>query len=178
MRNLETERLTLRRLSTDDAEDFYEYAKDPEVGPPAGWKPHESLEETKNIIQNMFDVCYTWAIRLKDSDKVIGVIALEPDKHRPEAESLEIGYSLSREYWGRGIMTEAAEAVIEYGFEEMDLELIAISTSKVNKRSQGVIKKCGFTYEGTVRKTYKIYTGELRDSMIFSILREEYEARK
>ena len=75
-------------------------------------------------------------------------------------------------------MTEAAEAVIEYGFEEMDLELIAISTSKVNKRSQGVIKKCGFTYEGTVRKTYKIYTGELRDSMIFSILREEYEARK
>ena len=72
-------------------------------------------------------------------------------------------------------MTEACKAVMEYGFKELDLEIIGICTGEVNKRSQRVIEKCGFKYEGTIRKTYEIYDGSLRDSLVFSILREEYD---
>ena len=72
-------------------------------------------------------------------------------------------------------MTEAAKEVIRFAFEELGLEQIGICTSEVNRRSQRVIEKCGFKYEGTIRRTYKIYDGTLRDSMLFSMLRSEYD---
>ena len=74
-------------------------------------------------------------------------------------------------------MTEAAKALMKYGFEKYDLAIMAIRTSEVNHRSQRVIEKCGFTYEGTLRKAYHIYTGEDRDSRFYSITREEWEKR-
>lgn len=120
----------------------------------------------------------TWAIRLKDQDRVIGSIGLEHDKYRPDANSKELGYSLAEEFWRQGIMTEAAKEVIRFGFEELALEQIGICTGTANIRSQSVIRKCGFKYEGTIRRTYKIYDGTLRDSMVYSLLKEEYEAMK
>ena len=72
-------------------------------------------------------------------------------------------------------MTEAAKEVIRFGFEELGLDQIGICTGEANRRSQRVIEKCGFKYEGTIRRTYKVYDGTLRDSMIFSMLKEEYE---
>lgn len=178
MKNLETDRLTLTMFTTEDAEEFYAYARNPNVGPHAGWSPHKSVEETKEIIEQLFKPVGAWAIRLKNEGKVIGSIGLEPDKYRPDANSRELGYSLSEDYWRQGIMTEAAKEVIRYGFEELGLDQIGICTGTANERSQGVIKKCGFTYEGTIRRTYKIYDGTLRDSMVFSMLREEYETMK
>lgn len=175
MKNLETERLTLTMFTLEDAEGLYAYAKNPNVGPHAGWSPHKSVEESREIIEKLFKPVETWAIRLKDGGKLIGSIGLEPDKYRPDANSLELGYSLSEEYWRQGIMTEAAKEVIRFAFEELGLDQIGICTGLTNQRSQGVIKKCGFKYEGTIRRTYKVYDGTLRDSMIFSMLREEYE---
>ena len=112
MRTIETERLILRAIEISDAADFFEYAKSPNVGPHAGWKPHESLEETEKIIEEIFMPNDSFAIVLKETGKMIGVIALEHDKRRPEIPSKEIGYSLAEEYWGRGIMTEATKAVL------------------------------------------------------------------
>lgn len=175
MKNLETERLTLTMFTLEDAEGLYAYAKNPNVGPHAGWSPHKSVEESREIIVKLFMPVETWAIRLKDGGKLIGSIGLEPDKYRPDANSLELGYSLSEEYWRQGIMTEAAKEVIRFAFEELGLDQIGICTGTANERSQGVIKKCGFKYEGTIRRTYKVYDGTLRDSMVFSMLREEYE---
>jgi putative acetyltransferase len=120
----------------------------------------------------------SWAIRLKGSPRVIGCISLEEDRFRPEANSKEMGYSLSENYWRQGIMTEAAAEVIRFAFEELGLDQIGICTGPENLRSKRVIEKCGFRYEGTIRRTYKIYDGTLRDSLIFSMLREEYEERK
>ncbi len=170
-----TERLYLSPFKEEDAEDFYQYAKNPNVGPIAGWAPHKDVEDTLQIMREIFMHPYAWTIRLKDDSRMIGAIALEHDKYRPDARSKEIGYSLSEEFWGRGIMTEAAKAVMKFGFEELDLEIIGICTGKVNKRSQRVIEKCGFQYEGTIRKTYEVFDGSLRDSLVFSMLREEYE---
>lgn len=175
---IETERLVLTPYTPEDARGFYEYAKDPDVGPRAGWKPHESVEESRMIIEEMFMPVGAWAIRLKGSDRVIGTIGLEPDKYRPESNSREVGYSLAKDMWGRGIMPEAVHAVLDYGFYEKGLDQIAICTGQENKRSQRVIEKTGFTYEGTIRRAYKIYTGECRESLCYSMLKEEWEEKR
>lgn len=174
MKTLETERLILKMFTLDDAEDVYAYASNPNVGPPAGWSPHKSVEESREIIRDIFMPPEAWAIRIKGDDRVVGVIALEPDRLRPDADSRELGYNLAEEHWGKGYMTEAAREVLRFAFMELGLEQVGICTSRVNKRSQRIIEKCGFTYEGTLRRCYKTYDGSLRDSLIFSMLKEEY----
>lgn len=172
---LETNRLILRMWSKKDAEQLYSYAKDPDVGPHAGWKPHESVAESRIIIDELFRRNMTWAIVEKETDQVIGSIGFEIDKYRPEVNSREMGYSLAKSRWKRGYMTEAAKALIRYGFDELNLEVLMIRTSNQNLRSQRVIEKCGFVYEGTLRRAYKLYDGSLREVRCYSMLREEYE---
>ena len=176
MKTLETERLVLKMFTPADAGDVYAYASNPHVGPPAGWAPHQSVEESRKIIEEIFMPPEAWAIRIKGEDRVVGVIALEPDNIRPDANSRELGYNLAEEHWGKGYMTEAAKEVLRFAFEELGLDQVGICTSRVNRRSQRIIEKCGFTYEGTIRRYYKIYDGSLRDSMVFSMLKEEYFA--
>lgn len=175
VKEIVTERLVLRpwKNTEDEAKDLYDYAKDPNVGPNAGWAPHKSVEESSQIIKDVFLKENSWAIREKENDKIIGHISLFEDSIREKVNSMEMGYNLSYEHWGKGYMTEAAKAVLEYGFREFNLDVVAIRTSETNLRSQSVIKKCGFQYEGLIRKAYKIYDGTLRDSRIYSLLREE-----
>jgi putative acetyltransferase len=85
-----------------------------------------------------------------------------------------LGYALSEDYWGQGIMTEAARAVLAYGFDTLGLSLISVVHYPSNLGSQRVIEKCGFYYEGTIRQAEKIYTGEVRDVKAYSIFREEF----
>ena len=178
---LRSKRLALIPCSIDDAADLYKYAKNPDVGPHAGWKPHESVEESRQIIEGLFLQSGAWGIHEIESDglpgPMIGTIALEEDRFRPDAKSKEIGYSLAKEAWGRGYMTEAAAEVIRYAFEDLEMEILTICTSPVNKRSQRVAEKNGFIYEGRIRKAYRIYTGELRDSLVFSLTKEEWEQK-
>lgn len=172
---LETERLILRMWNKKDAPELYEYAKNPNVGPHAGWKPHESVYESKAIIMQLFLTNMCWAIVDKESGKVIGSIGLEEDKFRPGVKSKELGYSLSEDHWKKGFMTEAAKRVIRYAFDELKLDLLMIRTGDANLRSQRVIEKCGFAYEGTLRRTYRIYDGSIREVRCYSMLHEEYD---
>lgn len=175
---IETERLVLSpwTLSDEDVDGLYAYAKNPNVGPNAGWKPHGSREESRDIIKNMFMASKTWAIREKSTGKVVGSISLETDRRREDVNSMEVGYSLAEESWGKGYMTEACKAVIDYAFETYGLVVLGICTGPDNIRSQRVIEKCGFKFEGRQRKGYHIYDGTDRDNLVFSILREEWEA--
>ena len=177
---IETERLLLTpwTLSDEDVAGCYEMAKDPEVGPNAGWKPHESLEESRMIIETIFMPFDTWAIHEKESGKIIGSIGLETDKRRAGVNSREVGYWLGKNYWRRGYMTEAAKAVIDFAFEEFGCVVLSICTGPHNKRSQSIIKKCGFRFEGIQRKGYHILDGTDRDNLVFSMLREEWEEMK
>lgn len=172
---LETERLYLRMWNKKDAKELYEYAKNPNVGPHAGWKPHDNPAESKMIISTMFLTNMVWAMIDKETGKLIGSIGLEEDKFRPDVNSKELGYSLSEDYWGKGLMTEAAKRLISYAFEVLKLDVLMIRTGEKNLRSQRVIEKCGFTYEGTLRRTYRIYDGTIREVRCYSMLREEYE---
>ena len=177
MKTIETERLILRKWDVEDVQDLYEYAKNPNVGPHGGWKPHESMSESLEIMQTLFlDKYDCWAIEYKENSKVIGSIGYEDDVRRPETGCKELGYAMSEDYWRKGIMTEAAKAVLKFGFEEMALEMVSIYCSPTNERSARVIEKCGFTYEGVLRKAYKIYDGSLRDVVCNSMTKEEYEA--
>ena len=178
MKRIETERLILDKWTTsrEDVEGLYGYARDPEVGPNAGWKPHESAEESREIIEELFIPHDVWAIREKETGKVVGSIGLEPDRRRENVNSREMGYSLAKESWGKGYMTEAAKAVIDYAFENLGLVVLAICTGPQNKRSQRVIEKCGFKFEGVQRKGYHIYDCSDRDNLVYSMLREEWES--
>lgn len=173
---IETERLILRMWRKKDAADLYAYAKNPNVGPHAGWKPHDSVVESRFIIATMFLTNMCWAIVDRATGKVIGSIGLEKDKFRPDVNSRELGYSLSEDYWGRGLMTEAAKRMVQYAFESLKLDVLMIRTGDANLRSQRVIEKCGFQYEGTLRRTYRIYDGSIREVRCYSILKEEYTA--
>lgn len=173
---LETERLILRPFTRDDAEGLFAYASNPNVGPHAGWKPHADVQESQKIIDELFLVNQVWALIDKTSGKLIGSIGLEPDKRRPGIASKELGYSLAEEFWGKGLMTEAAKEIIRYAFEVMNLDILAICTGLTNERSASVIEKCGFKYEGTERYCYKIYDGSVRSSRCFSLLKTEWEA--
>lgn len=177
MKTIETERLILRDWIEDDVDDLYDYAKNPNVGPHGGWKPHESKTESLEIMQTLFINKYeSWAIVYKNSGKVIGSIGYEPDPRRPEINCKELGYAMGEDYWGKGIMTEAAKAVLRYGFETLELYMVSIYRNPQNERSGRVIDKCGFQYEGTLRQAYKIYDGTIRDISCYSMTKEEYKA--
>lgn len=171
---IETERLILRMWNRSDAAQLYDYAKDPDVGPNAGWKPHANVGESRMIIDTLFRTNETWAIVEKETGVIVGSIGLEPDKYRPGVQSREMGYSLAKSRWGKGYMTEAAKKLISYAFDVLSLQILMIRTSETNIRSQRVIEKCGFKYEGTLRRAYRMYDGNIREVRCYSMLREEY----
>ncbi|MDZ5723608.1 GNAT family protein [Acetobacterium sp. K1/6] len=173
MKSIITKNLVLRPLTLDDTNDVFDYSKNKNVGPRAGWKPHETIEETEVIMETIFvGQENIWGIEY--NKRIIGSIGLIEDPHRQNDQARMLGYALSEDYWGQGIMTEAAKAVLIYGFDTLGLDLISAVHYPFNLGSQRVIEKCGFLYEGTIRQAEKIYTGEIRDVKAYSITREEF----
>lgn len=174
MRALETERLILRKWKISDLEDLYEYAKNPNVGPNAGWKPHESKEESKTILDLLINNDDIWAITYKSNHKVIGSISLYNDPKREYKNVKMIGYAISENYWGQGLVPEAVMEVLRYTFEELGLNLISIYHYPFNFRSRRVIEKCGFHYEGIIRMGSHIYNGLIYDDVCYSMTDDEW----
>lgn len=146
-----TERLILRPWKETDLQDFYEYASVPGVGEMAGWKHHDSVEISRKILQSFLAEKNVFAIVYRDIDKVIGSLGLHPswasrEKGYAQLKVKEIGYVLSKEYWGKGLMTEAVRAVIAYCFDKCGLDALTVGHFKFNCRSQRVIEKCGFSF--------------------------------
>ncbi len=148
---LETERLILRPFEENDLEDFNTYAKVEGVGEMAGWPHHQSIEESKRILDKFIAEHHTFALVHKESRKVIGSLGLEEynEEHFKTYESLrglELGYVLSKEYWGQGLMPEAVHRVIEFLFEEKNLDFITCGHFIQNSQSRRVIEKNGFQF--------------------------------
>lgn len=181
MEQIETARLLLRPWRMEDAEEMYEYAKDPDVGPNAGWKPHESIQESREILAAWLESEeQIFAITLKETGKIIGSLGIERDGLRQGVPGVRsLGYVLGKAYWGHGYMTEATIAAITYAFESLKLELLSVTHYPFNERSKRVIKKCGFHYEGTLRRSTRLSDGRILDHCCYSMTREEYlEKRK
>jgi [ribosomal protein S5]-alanine N-acetyltransferase len=175
MKTLETKRLILKDWKEEDAAELFQLAKNPNVGPHAGWKPHTDAAESLEIIQTLFLPSTVWKVTDKTTGAMIGSLGLETDRFRPGIASKELGYWIAEEYWGQGFATEACQAALQYGFEEFHLDIVGICTGPQNFRSQRVIEKLGFTYEGTHRHCYKIYDGTIRDSLTFSMTKAEWK---
>ena len=147
---IETERLILRPFKQSDLHDFNEYASVPGVGEMAGWKHHETIEKTQEILDMFIKEDKTFAIIFKKNNKVIGSLGVEKyglEEKLTEFESYygrEIGYVLSKDYWGKGIMPEAVGAVIKYLFNDLNLDFLTCGYYDFNNQSKRVQEKCGF----------------------------------
>ena len=173
---LNTERLILRQWRESDSHDLYEYAKSDLVGPNAGWKPHKNEAESKRIIK-MFIKNNTYAIVLKSENKVIGAIELrkrKPDEKLYNLKQREIGYVLNPKYWGNGYMPEAVNALLNYAFNELKLDLIWCCHFDFNNNSKRVIEKCGFNYKFKKDKKLNLLDNKKVKTLYYNILKSEY----
>jgi ribosomal-protein-alanine N-acetyltransferase len=170
MDTLETDRLLLREWNIEDAADVYEYAKSKRVGPMAGWKPHENVEESKQIVQMFTKENDTWALVLKQSSKVIGSVGL----HGKDVDERMLGYVLGEDYWGQGMIVEAARKALEYAFDTLKVNRVSVFHYPFNEQSKRVIEKLGFRYVGNKEQSAKIFDGTVYDEVCYLMTREEY----
>ena len=164
---IETERLLLRPFRESDAEAFFKCCQNPNIGNNAGWKPHRSLEESQEILRSVFiSQPGIWAIILKEDGRLIGSVGIIPDPKRENPQARMLGYWLDESHWGKGYMTEAVQSVLDYGFNTLQLNLITANCYPHNERSQQVLKRHGFIYEGTLHQAELTYDGHLYLSLI------------
>ncbi len=185
---LETKRLILRRWEESDAESLYEYAKDPDVGPIAGWPPHKSVAESLDVIRNVFNGAEAYAICLKSDGKAIGAIELKLNGHTDLTErddECELGYWLGKSFWGQGIMPEAVREILRHAFEDLRMQKVWCAYYDGNTKSKRVQEKCGFRYQWTTKDVdvplmHEKRTGHVnlmtKDTWLWSRLYEEAKA--
>ncbi len=145
-----TERLILRRWNDSDAEDLFKYASDPDVGPIAGWPPHQSIEESRDVIKNVLSGKEAYAICLKEDVKAIGAIELKLNGYTDMTDrydECEMGYWLGKPFWGQGIMPEAVKEMLRHAFEDCGMQTVWIGYYEGNNKSKRVQEKCGFKYQ-------------------------------
>ena len=148
---VETARLLLRPWREGDVRDLYEYASIEGVGEMAGWKHHASIEESEEILKSFIEEKNVLAVEYKANGKVVGSLGLHPSWASGNSayqmlRVKEIGYVLSKAYWGRGLMPEAMGALVKFCFEEFRLDALTCSHFIHNRQSARVIEKCGFTF--------------------------------
>lgn len=153
-----TERLVLRPWKLEDVDDMYEYASVDGVGQMAGWTPHKSKEESLEIINMFINEKKTFALEYQG--KVIGSLGIEEYEEADMEEynhlkGREIGFVLSKDYWGQGLMPEAVNRVIQYMFEEVGVDFLCCTHYVKNMQSARVQEKCGFRYVKNVQRTHE-----------------------
>ena len=165
---LYTERLLLRHWEEGDAESLFKYAKDPDVGPIAGWPAHRSVAESRDVIKNVLNGKEAYAICLKDEagasgqkdeagsicqkavPEAIGAIELKLNGHTDLTErddECELGYWIGKPFWGRGLMPEAVKEMLRHAFEDCGMQKVWIGYYEGNNKSRRVQEKCGFKFQ-------------------------------
>ena len=179
--NMETERLILRPWCEDDAESLFAFAKDPAVGPIAGWPTHTSVENSREIIRNVLAVNETYAVCLKTDNKAIGSIGLmigtQSNLDLPETEG-EIGYWIGVPFWGMGLIPEATKELIRHAFVDLNLETLWCGYFEGNAKSKRVQEKCGFVYHHTNQDIYWKMMDDIRTEHITRLTRKEWEQKR
>lgn len=171
---LETERLVLRRTVLDDAKDYFFLRSSPEAMKHICKPLHTSIEDTKNMIYKInemisFNDGISWSVCLKTDNKMIGSVSF----HRIEKEHYraEIGYMLHPDYWRQGIVSEAVEAIINYGFNTLKFHSIEAHIDPTNIGSEKILEKFKFVKEAYFKENY-FYNGQFLDTAVYSLLRK------
>lgn len=173
---LETERLILRPWDEVDAEECYKYAKDPRVGPIAGWPVHTSVENSRQVIRDVLMVPETYAIVLKESGLPVGSIGLHFHSDLAEKDDeAELGYWLGVPYWGQGLVPEASRELLRYAFENLTLSRVWCGYFDGNEKSKRVQEKLGFKFQWTTEDVPVPQMGETRKGHVNLMTREDWE---
>jgi len=176
---LETENLILRQLTLDDAQDQLEYAQDDEIAGFGLWLPEKTLQENIDDIQEAIKYYatgtnFTWAVEHRNDRKMIGRLSLGA-VHEGGFRA-ELGYAYNRLYWGNGYATEAARAVLQFGFDHLKLHRVGATVLPDNTGSIRVLEKLGFQREGVRRQAYSL-RGPYEDLLCYSILAPEWREK-
>lgn len=174
----DTQRLHFRPWTPEDAEELYQYAKDPDVGPSAGWPPHTSVENSREIIRDVLSAKGTYAVVLKQTGLPIGSIGILRNANIPTKErEVEIGYWLGKPYWGQGLIPEAVAECLRYCFEELDCTKVWCAYYEGNEKSRRVQEKCGFLLHHIERGAQVPLLGEIRTDYVQVLTRQQWEQK-
>ena len=175
-KTFETQRLVLRKGTLSDCDDIYNsYASRDKVTEFMSWQTHKSVKDTTEYLQNVVlpgykQEYYCWYIELKETGKVVGNISVV--NFNKEKKSAELGWVLSDDYWGNGIMPEAAKVVLDY-LTELGFVRISARHNVENSKSGRVMQKIGMKFEGVLRKSTFDNRGNLIDTAIYSYINGE-----
>lgn len=175
---IRTKDLTLRKIRISDIDDLYEYCKKPESSRYSNWTPHESIKVTRDFVywlqgRYIKKQCYTFCVEYYG--KVIGTASyMSFDENHG---TVEIGYGINSDYWHKGLGRQIVMALVGFAFQKLGVQRVYAKVMPENVASSSLLKKCGFTYEGTARKSEYI-KGEYIDVETYAILKEEYLIKK
>lgn len=172
---LKTERLILRPWCDEDAESLYKYASDPEVGLPAGWPPHKSVEGSLEVIRSVFSAPEIYAVCLKETDEPVGSVGLHRNDLAEDDDEYELGYWIGKPFWGKGLTVEASRELIRHAFEDLKMARIWCGHYEGNPKSRRVMEKLGFEYHHTAEGIEVSLLGEIRTGHAFLLTREKWE---
>ena len=174
----ETTRLILRKVTPEDMDNIFEYCKNPNVARYVTWDAHQSLKDTKKFINYALDSYKVgapepMAIILKDDPKqrMIGSVGLIPAS--PKNRTFELGYVIAEEYWGKGLVAEAAKPLINFGFKHFAMQRLQCRCDILNPQSSRVMEKLGMQYEGTLKASMYL-KGKPRDMHMYSIVKSDF----
>lgn len=179
--SLTTERLVLRPWRMDDAEALFSHASDPDVGPAAGWLPHASIDESREVLEHILMVPETYAITLRDSptpDEPVGSISLMVGTESGLAigdDQAELGYWIAKPLWGKGLAPEAVREIMRHAFCDLGLVAIWASHASTNDRSRRVQEKVGLRRQRSIRNRPRRVVGDYVTDDVNWITREEWE---
>jgi ribosomal-protein-alanine N-acetyltransferase len=173
---LETERLILREIVPADAEDIYRIFSDQETMRYWSCRPYTSVDQAGRLIESMAkQVRETtgihWGITWRGNGRLIGKCGY--NEWRKAHRRGDVSYIIAREQWGKGVVSEALSAVLEYGFDRMNLHSIEAGVTPGNDASTRMLGRLGFRLEGHLRESFLV-EDEFVDSLIYSLLRQDY----
>ena len=178
---LVTERLILRPWQGSDAEALYEYARDPQIGPAAGWPVHTDIENSREILAKVLCVPETYAVCRKTDGKAIGSIGLKTGSSTDmtdRSDECELGYWLGKPHWGQGIIPEAAEELLRHAFQELGMRSVWCGYYDGNEKSHRVQEKLGFVYHHTTQDLELPLLGERRTGHSSLLTKKAWEERQ
>lgn len=176
-REIRTERLLLRKLRLEDAQEYYARIGSSEaVTRYMLWSPHGSLADSVASIEKVLrryetGRCYRWGAALREDDRIIGVIELL--RFDEQKNTCSFAYMLAEEFWGRGYGTEMLRAALDFAFRQMQVEAVEADHMAENAASGAVMRKAGMRYVGTEKAKYE-KSGVLHDAHAYQIERCEW----
>ena len=172
---LQTKRLILRPWNESDAADLFEYAKDENVGPIAGWPPHKNIQKSLDVIKNVFCGKECYAVCLKENNRAIGAVELKLNGYTDMTtrdDECELGYWIGKPFWGNGYIPEAVKELLRRAFEDLKMTTVWCGYYEGNEKSKRVQQKCGFEFFATIDKDPVPLMNEIRTTFMNRITKE------